>query len=96
MNGEGSLVQIALKLEAGLVDEVFVLRIAVLERLLAQVGQKPDGLKVDVENRVGIRQQANRVGRGALSQQDGGDDTAGYDQDNREGDPQLLSASSHG
>ena len=77
MNGEGSAVQVALKLEAGLADELFVFRIAVLGRLLAQVGEQPNRLEIDVEDGVGVRQQADGIGRGALAQQDGGNDCAG-------------------
>ena len=83
VNGQGGFVQIALELKAGLANEVFVLRIAVFDGMLAQVGEQANGLEVDVEDGVGIRQQADGVGGGALSQQNGGDDATGDDQDNR-------------
>src|SRR5271165_4250219 len=96
VDGERGLVQIALKLEAGLAHKFFVLRIAVLRRLLAEVSQKPNWFEVEVKNRIGIGQEADGVRSGALAQQDGSQDTAGYEHDNREGNPQLLSASPHG
>src|SRR5271165_1576982 len=96
VNCECGFVQIALEFEAGLAHEVFVLRIAVLRGLLAEVSQKPNWFEVDVKNRIGSGQEPDSVGRGALAQQDGSDDTAGYERDNRERNPQLLSASTHG
>ena len=83
MNGQGGFVQIAFELKAGLANEVFVLRIAVFDGMLAEIGEQANGLEVDVEDGVGIRQQADGVRGGALSQQNGDNDATGDDEDNR-------------
>ena len=83
MNGEGGLVEIALELKAGLADEVLVLRIAILGRMLAEVGEQANGLEIDVEDGVGVGQQADGIGGSAFSQQNGGNDATGDDEDNR-------------
>ncbi len=83
MNGKSGLVQVALKLKPGLVHEVFVLRIAIFRRFLAQVGKQPNGFEVHVKDRVGFGQETSCIGRSATAQQHGGDDTAGDNQDNR-------------
>ena len=83
MNGQGGFVQVALELKAGLANEVFVLRIAIFDGMLAEVGEQADGLEVDVEDGVGVGQQADGVRGSALSQQNGGNDATGDDEDNR-------------
>ncbi len=95
MNGKGGLVEVALELEAGLADKFLVLRIALLGRVLAQAGQQPNGFEIDVENRVGFRQEPDGIGSGPPAQQDGGDNSA---EDEKDGDrgPQVLPATSHG
>src|SRR5271165_3153663 len=96
VDGERGFIQIALELESSLAHVVFVLRIALLRGLLAEFSQKPNWFEVDVKDRIGIGQKTDSVRSGAAAQQDGGEDTAGYEDDNREGNPQLLSASPHG
>jgi hypothetical protein len=59
------------------------LRIAVFDGMLAEIGKQPNGLEVDVEDCVGIRQQADGVRGSALSQQNGDNDAPGDNQDNR-------------
>jgi hypothetical protein len=59
------------------------LRIAVFGRMLAEVGEQADGLEVDVEDGVGVRQEADGVRSRALSQQNGGNDAADDNEDNR-------------
>ena len=83
MNGEGCFVQIALELEAGLTNEVLVLRIAIFDGMLAEVGEQSNGLEIDVEDGVGVGQQADRIRGSAFSQQNGGNDATGDDEDNR-------------
>src|SRR5271166_6626600 len=96
VDGERGFVQITLELEAGLAHEVLVLRIALLRGLLAEVGQKSNWFEIDVKDRIRTGQKTDSVRSGVAAQQDGGEDTAGYELDNREGNPQLLSASPHG
>jgi hypothetical protein len=51
--------------------------------MLAEVGEQADGLEADVEDGVGVRQEANGVRSRALSQQNGGNDAADDNEDNR-------------
>ena len=95
VNGESRLVQVALKLKTSLPDEIFVLRIAVLGRLLANVGKQPDRLQVDVEHGVRFGQQAHRIGSRPFSQQNGCNNAA-HDYHERDCNPQLVPAVSHG
>ena len=55
MNRQGGFIQVAFELEAGLPDEVLILRIAIFNRMLAEVGEQADGLEVDVNDGVGSR-----------------------------------------
>ena len=94
MNREGRLVQIALEFKAGLPDEILVLRIAFLRRILAEVGEQANGLEVDVEDRVGIGQQADSIGSRSLAQQNGRDDAAD-NHDQGDDNPKVVLADSH-
>ena len=82
MNGQGGLVQIALELKAGLAHKVFVLRIAILDGMLAKVSDQADRLEVDVDDSVGIRQQADGIRGGEFSQQNGSKYATGNNEDN--------------
>ena len=95
VDGEGGAVEVALGFKASLADEVFVGGFALLRRLLAEVGEQANGLEVDVENGVGIGEEANSVGCGALAEQDRGGDGAGDEQDG-ENDPEDTATMSHG
>ena len=95
VNCQGGAVEIAFEFEAGLANELFVFRLAILGRLLAQIGEQPDGFEVDVENGVRIGQEAGGIGRGALAKQQGGNDCADNENDG-EGDPEVTPAISHG
>ncbi len=76
MDGEGGVVEIALGLEAGLADEFFVFGLAIFGRLFAEIGEEADGLEIDVEDGVGVREQADGIGSGALAEEDGKGDGA--------------------
>jgi hypothetical protein len=71
VDGEGGFVEVALELEAGLVDETLVFRIvADGGEVLARV-RLAGGAEVEIEKRVGAGQQAGGLGRRVLAQLDG-------------------------
>ncbi len=87
---EGSLIEVALKFEAGLVDELFILRLAIGDGLLAEVGQQPHRFEIDIEHRVRIRQKAGDFRRSAFSQPQGGGNRHD-DENNGEDRPRACS-----
>ncbi len=95
VNCQSGAVEIAFEFEAGLANELFVFRLAIWGRLLAQIGEQADGFEVDVEDGVRIGQEAGGIGRGTLAEQQGGDDCADNENDG-EGDPEVTPAISHG
>ena len=95
MNGNRRVVKIALEVEAGLADKVFVFRLAIRRRILAEIGEQADGLEIDVENRVGIGKKADGIGSSALAEKDGEGDGTENNEDS-EGDPKSTTAMSHG
>src|SRR5208337_2177504 len=70
MQGDGDLVQVALPVDAGGVDELLVLGDA-LGRLELLVEEDAERLEVDVDDAVGFRQQAGGLGRSLGAQEDG-------------------------
>src|ERR1017187_9364280 len=95
VNGKGGFIQVTLELETGLADEVLVLRVPLLGRLLAEIGEQANRLQVDIEDCAGIGQQAYHVRSRAAAQQDGGENAAD-DDNNRDRGPELVPAISHG
>ena len=95
VNRQSGAVEIAFEFEAGLANEFLVFRLAILGRLLAQVGEQPNRFEIDVEDGVRIGQEAGGIGRGALAEQQGGNDCADNENDG-EGDPEVTPAISHG
>ena len=67
---DGRLVQVALPVDAGGVDELLVLGL-MLGRLHVLVEEDAEGLEVDVDNAVGLGQEARGLGRGLGAQEDG-------------------------
>ena len=94
MDRESGSIEIALGLEAGLAHEVFIFRLTILGRLLAEIGKQANWLEVHVEHGVGVGQQADCIRRGAFAQEDGGSDSADYEKDGK-GDPENTPAMSH-
>ncbi len=70
MQGDGHLIQVALPVDAGGVDELLVLGHA-LGRLQVLVEEGADGLEIDVDDAVGLGQQARGLGRRLGAQKDG-------------------------
>ena len=95
VDGERGVVEVAFGLEAGLLDEVFVFGLARLGRLLAEIGEQAHGLKVDVENGVGVGEEADGVRSGALAEENGEGNCAEYEYDAK-GDPEDTATLSHG
>jgi len=95
MNCDCSTVEIALKFESGLADKLFVLRLAILCRILAEIGEQANGLEVDVENRVGVGKKADGIRSSTLSEEDGETDSSENNEDS-EGYRKSTTAMSHG
>jgi len=66
VDGEGGLIEIALELEARLLDEFLVFGLAGDRRQLAGSVEGPNPLEIDVEEAVGAGQQAGRFRRAFL------------------------------
>ena len=71
VQGEGRGVQVALGVDSGGVDEVLVVRAACNRRAL-EVGRCAQRPQVEVDDGVGLRQQAGDLRRGMLAQPHGG------------------------
>ncbi len=94
MHGHGGLVEIALKGEAGVLDEFVVAGSELGQRLLIEGGEAAHGAEVDVNHGIGFGQQARGLRGGLLAQQhheaDGGDK-----QQHTERDDEDAAAGSH-
>src|SRR5208282_2964752 len=90
VDGESRLVQIALELKAGLLDELLVFRIAGNRRQLAGGVEGANPLQIDVEETVRAREQASRFGRSVLAQGHDQRD-GGHNQQNGQGDGKAAS-----
>ena len=88
------LVQIALKHEAGLRDELLVFGIAVLPWLFAEIAESPDRLEVGVKNGIAIGQQAGRFRGGMFAQEDGACQHS-HDEEHDDRDPDFRSSRLH-
>ncbi len=66
MHGHGGLVEIALKGEAGVLDEFVVAGRKLGQRLLIEGGEAADGAEVDVNDGIGFGQQARGFRGGRL------------------------------
>ncbi len=96
VNRKRGAVQITFELEAGLAREVFVFGFAILRDLLAEVGKQANRLEVHIEDGISIRQQADRIGCGALAQQEGAATLAPMTRMTARGDPEFTPAIPHG
>src|SRR5437879_11597943 len=67
VNRKGCLIQVALKLESGLLNEALVFRIVSDRGPLGARAYGPHPLEIYVEKCVGARQQAGSFGRSVLS-----------------------------
>jgi hypothetical protein len=74
MDGEGCLIQVALELETGLRNEIFIFGLARNGRQFPR-GKRTNPFQVDVKETIGTRQQARRLRRSVLAE--------GYDQRKR-------------
>ena len=70
MQGDGCLVEVALPVEAGGIHKLLELRDAP-GRLEVLVEEGAKGLEVEINDAVGLGQQARRLGRGFGAQEDG-------------------------
>ena len=70
VQGDGHLIQVALPVDSGGVDELLVLGHA-LGRLQVLMKEGADGLEIDVDDAVGLGQQARGLGRRFGAQKDG-------------------------
>ena len=77
MDRKRRVVEVALELEAGLLDELFVVGIVGNRRKLAEDVRQPHQPQIDEQDGVGLRQQPCRFRRGAASQINDGSDGGG-------------------
>ena len=89
------MVEIAFEFKSCLADELFVFGLAILGRVLAQVGEEPDRFEVDVQDGIGVGKQADGIGRSALAKEYGENNCAD-DEEDCEGDPEVTPTMSHG
>ncbi len=94
MHRHGGFVEIALKAEAGILDEFVVAGGKFGQRLLIEGGEAAHGAEVNVDHSIGFRQQARGFRGGALAQQNGGAD-GGNDQQHTKRDDEDAAAGSH-
>ena len=95
MDRNCGVVEVALKFESGLTDELFVFGLAILRRVLAEISEQADRFEIDVEDGVGVGKQADSVRSGALAEEDGESDGS-ENKENSEGDPEGTTTMSHG
>ncbi len=89
VQGDGDLVEVALPVDAGGVDELLVFGDAA-GRLEVFVQEGANGLEVDIENAVGFREQAGSLRRGLGAQEDG----EGQQEQDRDQYPERSSGAS--
>jgi hypothetical protein len=89
VDGESSLVKIALPLEARFLDKFLVFRLAGNRRQLTGGVEGPDPLQIDVEETVGSGQQAGGFGRSVLAQHYDQRDGS-HNQQNAQGDEEAA------
>jgi hypothetical protein len=70
MEGDGDLIDVALGVDADVVNELLVLGDAVRRRELL-VRESADGLEIELDHPIGFREQASGLRRGLGAQEDG-------------------------
>jgi hypothetical protein len=71
VESDGHLVKIALPVDAGGIDELLVVGGAIGCLQVLEVGEGSDGFEIEVDDAVGLREEAGGLRRGLGAQEDG-------------------------